>query len=241
MKRIALGVLAASLVSAPALAATYNDPTLFFADPDTAGSVFEDFEGATLDGSTITFGGGTASCVGTAYCPPAPSTGFTFFGLAAPDDDAALSGLNAPYIASPDAILFSFTSPLTAFGIFIGGAGDLTSGTTTLTASLGNGEMFDIVTDYARRQDDTFPTFTGNTLFFGVTSEAAFTTVSITGSLFGDGLSFDNLYFRAAGGPGNGGGGGGDPDPEVIPLPASGLLLLGGLAGVAALRRRRRG
>jgi hypothetical protein len=239
MKRIALGALTAALASAPALAATYNDPTLFFADPDTAGSVFEDFEGATFDGTTITFSGGTISCDGTTYCPPAPSAGFTFFGLVAPDDDSALSGVNAPYIASPDAILFSFTSPLTAFGIFIGGAGDLTSGTTTLTASLGNGEMFDIVTDYAMPQDDTFPTFTGNTLFFGVTSETAFSTVSITGSLFGDGLSFDNLYFRAAGGPGNGGGGG--EDPEVIPLPASGLLLLGGLAGIAVLRRRRRG
>jgi hypothetical protein len=38
---------------------------------------------------------------------------------------------------------------------------------------------------------------------------------------------------------GGGGGGGGGPDPSVIPLPASGLLLIGAGAALAALRRRK--
>lgn len=48
----------------------------------------------------------------------------------------------------------------------------------------------------------------------------------------GSGLSHVMLY-----GVDGGGGGGGGP---TVPLPASGLLLIGGLSGIAALRRRRR-
>ena len=40
---------------------------------------------------------------------------------------------------------------------------------------------------------------------------------------------------------GGGGGGGGDPQPNPIPLPAAGWLLIGGLAGLAGVRRTRAG
>ncbi len=52
-------------------------------------------------------------------------------------------------------------------------------------------------------------------------------------------LSIDATTFDTdnPGGGGTGGGGGGSGDPSVVPLPASGVLLLAGLFGLAVVRR----
>lgn len=55
-------------------------------------------------------------------------------------------------------------------------------------------------------------------------------------TIFDSALFFNSLQSTTT----TGGGGIGDPDPGVVPLPASGLLILGGLAGLGALRRRKK-
>jgi hypothetical protein len=246
MNRIAAGLLLACVAS-PSLAATYTSLDDFSADPLAAGLVSDDFEAATRTGDVISFGAGTITCAAASpvtYCPPTPANtvgNVPFFGLSRPTDVgiasvAAItnrSGLNAPYFSSPDTIVFSFAAPITAFGVFVGGLGDLVSAPTTLSGVLSTGETFTAFADYTSTIPETANIFAGN-LFFGITSATPFTTIRFTGSgIDGDGIFFDDMAYA----PFDNGGGGGDP--EVIPLPASGVLLLAGIAGLAAVRRRR--
>lgn len=254
MNRFAIALVATSLAG-PSLAATYDSVALFSADPLAAGAVTNGFETATRSGPVISFGTGSATCVAasaTTFCPPTPMNGSgnaPFFGLSLGTDagfpipEASLSGVNAPYFSSPDSLRFTFDQALTAFGIFIGGLGDVGTGT-TLAGSLSTGEAFTVVANFAVDPDfDPRNVFTGNTRFFGITSETPFTTVTFTtASTSPDGIFLDDMITASVsgggGGSGGGGSGGGDT-PEVIPLPASALLLLAGIGGLAALRRRR--
>lgn len=249
MNRIAAGLLAACVAS-PSLAATYTSLSDFIADPLAAGLVTEDFEAASRTGDVIGFSGGTITCAAASpvtYCPPTPSnpTGNTFFGLSLATDVAnpglaaltSRSGLNAPYFSSPDTIVFSFAAPISAFGIFVGALGDFGNAPTTLSGVLSTGETFTAFRDYV----STVPTNTNDFsagLFFGITSVTPFTTIRFTASgIDGDGISFDDLTYAPA--RAGGGNDGGDTDPSVVPLPASALLLLAGIGGLAAAARRR--
>jgi hypothetical protein len=196
-------------LSLPAAAATFTDEAAFLAA--VPGTTAENFETATFDGTTIEFAGGTITCSGGTFCT-------SFFGLSL-GGGFALSGANAPFFGTPDKLVFSFTSPITAFGIFIGGAGDV--GVQDLIATLSDGTVFDILTDYANGSG----TFVGNTNYFGVTNDSAFTSVTFSGSFDGDGVFFDDMRY------------GGDT-VAPIPVPASALFLLAGLGALAGLRRR---
>lgn len=50
-------------------------------------------------------------------------------------------------------------------------------------------------------------------------------------------ISHVSVFTAGGGGGSGGGGGGGGPDP--IPLPAAGWMMLAGIAGLAAARRRK--
>jgi hypothetical protein len=199
--------LAAAL---PATAATFTDEATFLAA--APGATSEDFEGSSFDGTTISFGGGTITCAGGSFCD-------SFFGLSF-GGGLALSGINAPFFGTPDILTFVFAAPINAFGIFIGGAGDV--GTQNLTAELSDGTILDVLTDYTNGSG----TFVGNTNFFGVTSATPFTSVSFAGEPIGDGVFFDDMSFRT------------DRSVAPIPLPATALLLAGAVLGLGAIRRR---
>jgi len=246
MNRFA-AALVATCLAGPSVAATYDSVALFSADPLAAGAVTNGFETATLAGDTISFAAGTITCLPAAagtFCPrttPGGTGNDPFFGLnlTGPTgqqiEDATLSGVNAPYFSTPDGVRFTFDSAVTAFGVFIGGLGDFGTGT-TLSGSLSTGETFTVIANFAVPPDfDPTNVFTGNTRFFGITSATPFTTLTFTtAGTDGDGIVFDDmLTARVAG------GGGGGEDPSVVPLPASALLLLAGIGGLAAVRRRR--
>jgi len=214
MKRLlrVLGAMAFAVVLvAPAQAA----PMVFFTDASflaAAGSglTFEGFETATQAGNVVTFPGGTFSCAGTSFCS-------SFFGVSAFSD----TGFNSVAFSTDDTATFALSAPVTAFGLAIGGAGDVAP--LTLTALLSNGSS---VTALG-------PGFTGpggvvfgsNRQFFGVIDTVPFLTVAFSGSNFRDGIYFDTMSRGLAA-------------PTVVPEPASLLLVGSGL--VAAYARRRR-
>jgi hypothetical protein len=163
----------------------------------------------------IATGGTSVTCSGGTFCD-------SFFGLSF-GSGLALSGVNAPFFGTPDVPTFSFAAPLTAFGTFIGGAGDV--GAQNLTAGRPDGTIFGVLTDCVNGSG----TFVGNTSFFGVTSATSFTSVAFAGTLAGDGVFFDDMRTALA---------------APIPLPAPARLLaggLGGLGGLALLRCRTAG
>lgn len=185
----------------------------FLADAEVG--TFDSFETASFDGTTIGFSGGTIGCSDGPWCP-------LFYGLSFGLPDQAQSGVNAPFFATPSVLTFTFAAPILAFGIFIGGAGDV--GIQTLTAVIDGVTTLPVLTDYVGVGDG----FPGNTNFWGVISATPFTTVAFRGTDDNDGVFLDDLYYAIA--PAN---------PPIVPLPAAGLLLIGALGGLALFRRRR--
>jgi hypothetical protein len=169
----------------------------------------EGFETAVLGTPTsVTFPGGTFGCAGGSYCP-------SFFGISGSFADA---GSQSVYFATPDSATFTFDSAITAFGVAIGGAGDV--GAITLLADLSNGDSVNALTAY------TGPGFVfgENRQFFGVIDTVPFTSITFTGSNSDDGVFFDTMYYGTAA-------------PTGIPEPSSFLLAGIGLAGAGLWRR----
>jgi len=172
------------------------------------GLTFESFETASLTTSTlVTWPGGTFYCTGTTFCPG-------FFGISTFAD----TGSQSVFYASPDSATFTFNSPINAFGIAIGGAGDVAS--ITLVANLSNGDSVNALTNYT----GSFDVFGANRQYFGVIDTVPFSSVTFVPSNFGDGIFFDSMSYGNAGST---------PEPGSIALLGSGVL---GVAGV--LRRR---
>jgi hypothetical protein len=151
---------------------------------------------------------------------PIPAGGFTITGgYSVYNGDATYgTGLSINwYTANPGSVVFTFSSPITAFGADFFDVG--TNGATTLTAALNNGagsvNLF-----------NNFIGATGNQQFRGLISMIPFTTITFTNTQEGDIIELDNARFGTAGAP---------TTPEPASMAVFGLAAVGGLA----LRRRK--
>ncbi len=201
-----------------AAVSTYSNEAAFGAAAP-AGATFESFETAVAGTTSVSFTGGTFSCSGSAYCPG-------FFGI---NTDLANTGSQSVFFASPDSATFTFDTPINAFGIMIGGAGDVAP--ITLDALLSNGDSAAALTDYSG-SFWVFNTNAGggasdgpNQQYFGVIDTTPFTSVTFKPSNIDDGIFFDSMTYGASGTP--------------IPEPAT-LTLLGlALGGLGFMSRKK--
>lgn len=204
MKRLAAATLLAIAACAAHATTVYTNEAGFLA---AAGGAlpFESFE--TVQSSTDTqvdFNGVSFRCAGTAFCPG-------FFGTT---DAIVRDGAQAVFFASPDTATFTFAHAVDAFGIWIGGAGDV--GPINLAATLDNGATATVLTNYSA-PDGTFQ-------YFGIVADTPFTALTFTPDNDADGIYFDALSYRPAA-------------VNAVPEPASVLLL--GIAGAGLLAARR--
>jgi len=174
------------------------------------GVTSQSFETAVLGTpTTVNFSGGTFSCTGSTYCPG-------FFGISTLFAD---TGSQSVFFATPDTATFTFSSPISAFGVAIGGAGDVAP--ITLVASLSNGDTANALTNYT----GAFDVFITNRQFFGIIDTTSFTSIAFTGNNSGDGIFLDTMYYGNV--------------TTAVPEPASALLLSAGFA-ILGLRWRRK-
>jgi len=208
--RVAISVVTIAFWANFATAATvFTDEAAFLAA--TSGLNENGFETARLtDQTTIDFDDGTFSCVGTEFCPG-------FFGIS---QSNVRTGNQSVFFATPDAGVFDFDTPISAFGIFIGGLGNID--TTTLTVTNNRGETRDIYVDLSR----TGSSFDDNVLFAGILDSVGFTRIAFSGTAPFDGIFFDDLRF-------------GTSELSAVPLPGALPLFLMGMIGLARSLRRR--
>lgn len=204
-------IAAAAVIAAASCAAhattVYTNEAAFLA---AAGGAlpFQSFETVQSSATTqVDFTGVSFSCAGGTYCPG-------FFGTS---NLIVKDGAQSLVFASPDTSTFTFTQAINAFGIWIGGAGDV--GTINLAAGLDNGDAAAVLTNYSVPNLTTWQ-------YFGIITDTPFTKVTFTPDNDGDGIFFDALSYREA-------------TTNAVPEPASLLLLGVAAAGMAAARRRR--
>lgn len=204
--KIAAAALCAAASCAAQATTVYTNEAAFLAAAG-GGLAFQSFE--TVNSSTATqvdFTGVSFNCSGSSYCPG-------FFGTSGL---IVHDGVQSVFFASPDTSTFTFTQAINAFGIWIGGAGDVA--TINLAAGLDNGDAAAALTNYSAPG--------GSWQYFGIITDTPFTRLTFTPDNAGDGIFFDALSYREAA-------------VTAVPEPASILLLSLAGAGLAAARRRR--
>lgn len=224
-----LSCLSAVIVATTASAAS---AATYFAEADFLAVVTvtdtEDWEDETLSGSV---GGGGATSLGFDFVTVSTPINAVkvinevFFG----SGNVTPGGANYLYIDTDIGFggttpTFTFESAITAFGFFYTGVG---RNSDTQTVTVGGNTVAIPANDKGTFGDFVSP------LFFGYSGApiSSFTVQMGDNSAFG----LDDLVIGSlADGPGT------DPEPGVVPLPASSVLLLGGLLGLGAVARRRR-
>lgn len=186
----------------------YTDEATFITDVGAAPVTLESFESAPTGDSTTSLAFPTAdlSCDGSAWCS-------SFFGVSSlmPTDDS-----QGVYFATPDSIIVTFATPITAFAIDVGDLG--TRGATDFSATLSNGDEITFLTEY-----------TGSSfgqLFVGVIDDTEFTSITFHGSIADDGIYFDRMQTAMV--------------TLAVPEPETyAMLLVGlGLLGISASRKK---
>jgi hypothetical protein len=207
LARFATAAVLAAATGASHATAVYTNEADFLA---AAGGAlpFDSFETVQAETDTqVDFAGVSFKCAGSAWCPG-------FFGTSGL---IVKDGAQSVFFASPDSSTFTFTHAINAFGIWIGGAGDVAP--VNLTALLDNGDAAAVLTNYSAPGQTTWQ-------YFGIVSDTAFTSLTFTPDSADDGIFFDALSYRPAA-------------VAAVPEPASILLLGVAAAGMAAARRRR--
>jgi hypothetical protein len=204
---IACLALAAGAGSVSAAPITYTSDAAFTAATLSTPLTLQSFEGApTGTATSLDFGNVTFSCQGTTFCPG-------FFGQSSL---LRTDGSFSVFFATADTGIFTFASPITAFGIDVIGLGDV--GETSFFIDNGTGPLA-LETNYSAPG--------GTVTFAGITDAAGFTTVSFTGLQASDGVFFDRLRFGGA-------------TVTAVPEPLTLSLFGTGVAGAIALRRRKK-
>lgn len=212
LSAVAAALFALSMGSAAKAAVSlYTNEGLFQA---AAGALtFESFETASLNTATsVGFPGGTFSCSGSTWCPG-------FFGISTL---TALDGTQSVFFATPDSATFTFNSPISAFGIWIDGFGDV--GTTTMTVTTSGGALFNPFSSFNGSPIGNF----ANGLFVGIVdTTGTFSSVTFSATQPNDGVFFDRLQYSAG---------------TAVPEPLAWQLMIAafGTLGLAMRRRRMR-
>ncbi|MGL4541585.1 MAG: PEPxxWA-CTERM sorting domain-containing protein [Polymorphobacter sp.] len=199
--RFAVAALATMALASGAQAFTTYTSEAAYVVASGGGLGFESFESAVSLGTSVPFTGGTFSCTGTTYCPG-------FFGVWS---ILVTDGRAAVYGATPDSLTFTFSSPITHFGVDTIGFGDV--------------GVSDMMVAWGSNSSTLYSSVSvpgGTVLFAGIIDSAGFTSVTFTGTAPGDGIAFDRLQVKGA-----------------VPEPASWALMIAGFGMVGGALRRR--
>ncbi|MGG7568589.1 PEP-CTERM sorting domain-containing protein [Rhodovulum sp. DZ06] len=221
----ALTVFVMSAGQAAAAAVTYSDRAAF--DAAVSGATTVDFEGLAgsdyvLYGETLAVGDAAFTESSRLYpAPEAPIGNLFVFDPAYAAGFYGTAGLTSAFLNQNTGdgapVVVSFASRVTAVGVDLG---TLSAGAGPVQITLGSGESFVFAAPEVG--------FSSSALsFFGVVSETGFSSISFYDP--GQHLALDDLSYAASAGT---------PAADV-PAPAAAPLLLLGLGGLVALRRRR--
>ncbi|MBY6158220.1 VPLPA-CTERM sorting domain-containing protein [Pseudooceanicola nitratireducens] len=235
-KKISIGILAASFLSAPAIAA----PFTYFAEDLTPGNTVT----ATVEAKRNQFLGALSGGVGTedfeSFSDGTNNPALSFTGSSGAIT-ATLSGSGEVEGNLPSAGRFatsgskiyetggggdfsiSFSTAISAFGFYGTDIGDIGNQLTLRLTKSGGG-----IVDLAVGNGDS----NGSLLFFGFidTTDSYSMIQFLNNPGSGDVFGFDDMTIGDVGQIVN---------PPAVPLPAGGLLLISALGGIAVARRRK--